>query len=143
MLVNRSKSGILVFDGPQPSPTQTLGFPIVDHYRYLGCEVTRAMSLADHVGALKGKLHYIRGQLAPILWQASPRFSASLFRTLAMPLCRLVMPLYDLTGLEDQNAYRIAIRRSFRGFLSLPRSTPNRIVEGILGDLGPLAQGVG
>jgi hypothetical protein len=113
------------------------------HHWFLSAQYYLYRSLAGHIGALKGKLHYLRGQLAPILWRASPRFSASLFRTLAMPLFRLAMPLYDLTGREDQDTFRVSIRRSFRGFLSLPRSAPNRIVEGILGDLGPLAQGVG
>jgi hypothetical protein len=61
-----------------------------------------------------------------------------------MPLYRLAMPLINLTGgYADQDAFRVSIRPSFRGFLALPRSTPNRIVEGILGDLGPLAEGVG
>lgn len=59
-----------------------------------------------------------------------------------MPHFRLCYPLYDLASSSDQDLLRKAVRRHARAFLGLPRTTPNRIIEGMLGDLGPLALGV-
>ena len=89
MLINRSKSGIMVLNEPAPpTPDKKLfrGYPIVSHYKYLSCTVTPALLLADHTKAIETKLYYVRSQLAPILNNGYARYNASLFRTLLIPL---------------------------------------------------------
>jgi len=126
-------------DGPLPPHGDTRGYPLVDNYRYLGCAITPSLLLTDQVKSIGGKIFYLRGQLAPVLRGGKTRFNASLFRTLAFPLYRLAFPLYDLAGRSDQESFRIAIRKQARAFLGVPQNCPNRIIEGILGDLGPMA----
>ena len=63
-----------------------------------------------------------------------------------MSLFRLVFTLYGFVPDDRRSglsAFRVVIHRSFRSFIRLPRSTPNRILEDMLGDLGPLSEGVG
>jgi hypothetical protein len=78
-----------------------------------------------------------------VLSKGHTRFNVGLYRTLVMPLFRLVFPLYGLVPTDAQSDFRVTIRRSFRCFMRLPATTPNRILEDMLGDLGPLAEGVG
>lgn len=104
--------------------------------------MTPELTLSAHAKMVDGKLTFLRALLAPVLRRGRARFNVSLFRTLALPLYRLAYPLYDLAYSDDQDAFRVSIRKKTRAFLAIPPTTPNRIVEGLLGDLGPMAMGV-
>lgn len=49
MVINKRKSGIMVMDGPHPPPSSTMGYPIVQSYKYLGQHVTPELNLNSHV----------------------------------------------------------------------------------------------
>jgi hypothetical protein len=142
MAINHSKCGVMVLGGPAPPNEQLFSFPKVARYKYLGFTVTPDLALSAHAKAVEGKLTFLRALLAPVLRRGRARFNVSLYRTLALPLYRLAFPLYDLAYSDDQDAFRVSIRKQARSFLAIPPTTPNRIVEGLLGDLGPMAMGV-
>lgn len=134
MLINKNKSGIMLFDCNLPRGQDTLGYPVVSRYRYLGFHVTPQLLMSDHIKAISGKVVYLRGQLAPVLRKGQVRFNVSLFRTLMMPLYRLSFPLYDLSSQGEKDHLRVAIRKQTRAFLGLPPNSPNRIVRGLEDD---------
>ena len=104
--------------------------------------MTPNLELADHIKVIEGKLMFLRGQLSPILQEGKASFNLSLFRTLAFPLYRLVLPLYDMAEEADRDAFRVHTRRQTRAFLRIPPNSANHIIWGLLGDLGPMATDV-
>jgi hypothetical protein len=142
MTINREKSGVMVFDGPAPPTNELRGFPLVATYKYLGCQVSSSLELAAHTRTTLSKIVFLRGRLAPVLKRGRVRYNLSLFCALVLPLYRQAYALYDCSSATDQDAFRRAIRKQARAFLALPPTTPNRLVEGMLGDLGPSALAV-
>ncbi len=104
--------------------------------------MTPSLELADHVRTTHSKVVFLRGRLAPVLRRGRLRYNLSLFCALILPLYRQAYALYDCTTAADQDAFRRAIRKEARAFLAVPPTTPNRLIKGMLGDLGPAAQAV-
>lgn len=78
-----------------------------------------------------------------MLKRGRTRYNLSLFCSLVLPLYHQAYALYGCSTTIDQDAFRRAIRQQARAFLAIPPTTPNRLVEGMLGDIGPTALAVG
>jgi len=56
ILANEKKSGIFIMNDDGTDPSQILGFPVVDNYKYLGVKLNPKLSPKPHIVALNSKL---------------------------------------------------------------------------------------
>jgi hypothetical protein len=145
MVINHKKSGVMHVDcrrkkGKEDRWEAFRGFPIVVQYRYLGGILRRDFKTMYHMRGVCRKIAFLASKLTPIRMMKDIRLSINLFRTLCMPLIRMGLANMLITTKTDQNQYLGQIRAKFKAFCLLPRCTPNKIVNALLGNVSDLGR---
>lgn len=94
-----------------------MGYPIVNHYKYLGCEMDFKLSLSHHMQYISRKFNCISRQLLPIRLQNHLKLNANLFQTLIDPLYFLASTLYSFAPEYDKKAFQKLYRSNSESLL--------------------------
>lgn len=113
----------------------------MEEYRYLGTFLGRTLSAAPHLAKAGFRATYIGRRLWICRSELDLRFATNLFRLLLMPAIRMLASVHQQLPL-DREAVEKDVRRQFRTFCLLPWTSPNELVELLLGNVGVLLQGV-
>jgi hypothetical protein len=145
MVINHKKSGIMHVDCKRTKDKEIgweshRGFPIVKQYRYLGGILSRDFKTVHHLRGICRKIAFLAAKLTPIRMLKDIRLSVNLFRTLCMPLVRMGLVNTLMTTKTDQNLYLGIIRAKFKTFCLLPKCTPNKLINALLGNVSELSQ---
>ena len=80
------------------------------------------------------KVFFIKQKLAPVLSKVSLDYRKNLWTTFIRPLIEFYLPIFHLKpSLEAQERISRVIRRRFKMFTGLSKTTPNRIILALNG----------
>lgn len=148
MVINRAKSGIMVFDwqragrGLGTAAEAIRGFPVIAEYKYLGGKITRKFKVGEHLTHIERKVGFVTSKLSPIRLLKDLRLSVNLFRTFVMPLVRMGLMNALATNPTDKEAFMKRVRMRFKTFCLLPRSTPNWLIRMLLGSIADIGASI-
>ena len=140
MKINKSKSGILEFIPRRKKLTHFkigenfMGYPIVNHYKYLGTHLNQKLNLGIHLQYINKKSNFIRSKLIPILYNSSLDLRKNLWQIFIVPLFEFALPLYYYERTKSKrSSFARNVRNSFRSFTSLKNPVEITLVENLMG----------
>lgn len=136
MVVNKSKCGILNLNSRVTAPdgAQLDGYPRVSSYKYLGTVVNNQFTLKAHLNECARKVTFLRLQLRPILLRGHFKLNLNLFKVFAMPQYRMLLILSRFVRASDVTKAALMMRKHFKEWNLLPRSTSTAVIETLLGN---------
>ena len=97
MITNTKKSGVMfVKSKDAPITDNILGYPITNHYKYLGATVTNNLSMESHLKNTRNKATYVTHRLTPIRLKGNTKLNLNLYKIFILPLYRLAFNNYGI-----------------------------------------------
>jgi len=139
LTTNKNKSGILCVKLKKHSkfdPSGTInGYPFVETYKYLGVTIDRLLNFRNHIAKLTKKINFITFKLALIpRLGLTPFFFINLWQIFCKSLLDYGNIVYKYTTQETLEEIKRLYRSSLKKVLRISSSTPNQLVECLMGN---------
>jgi len=136
LFINKSKFAVLEFSNRRGRKLSLVinetfaGFPIVDHYKYLGVWLNQKLTLDTHISHMNKKISFIRSHLSPALYNTSLDFRKSLWQLFIVPSFEFGIPIFYYEQAKGRREiFEKMLRNSFKSFTGLKKTVKTSIVN--------------
>jgi len=135
---NKSKSGIVCIKLRKHSkfdPSGSIrGYPFVTSYKYLGVSIDKLLNFKSHIEKVRRKINFIAFKLGKIpKRELTPFFFVNMWQIFCKSLLDYGNIIYRYTPLNTLEEVKKLYRLSLKKVLRISTSTPNRLIEALIG----------
>ena len=134
MIINKAKCGIMDLNLRSKIEGKFKDYPYVKSYRYLGMTFRVNLNSKAHIESIAKKVNYITSRLAALRIRNHANLNINLYKVFIEPLFNQGLVLFVNSNKTSKRNFETFRKVAFKKIITVPRSTPDLIVNKLLGD---------